>query len=116
MYHQIIHTIYDHCFSSFIVVLTDGTPPEISNCPGDIPQNAPPDGNSVVVWWFEPTATSAGGAIVTLQDPSHRPGDKFEIGTTTVNYIFLDSIGLRSTCSFRITGKLAIICGSCRNF
>ena len=65
-------------------------------------EEAPSDGNSVAVWWNEPVATSEAAR---LQEPAYRPGDMFMIGTTMVNYIFEDNVGLRSTCSFRITGR-----------
>ncbi|XP_072028450.1 hyalin-like [Amphiura filiformis] len=91
------------CEFNINVVVTDGTPPVISNCPADTSHEAPVDGNVAIVWWTEPTASSPSGAIVTLQEPSYRPGNNFEIGSTSVNYVFIDNIGLRVTCSFRIT-------------
>lgn len=52
--------------------------------------------------WTEPTATDNCSGALTYFSRSHVPGDVFQIGTTTVTYIFKDAAGNDATCTFDV--------------
>lgn len=86
------------------VILIDSSPPKISNCPGNIDINVPDNADKVEVNWEEPTATT-GNHPLTIIEEAKSPGSYFSIGTTPINYMFIDSLSFKSSCSFLISGK-----------
>lgn len=89
---------------SFVVTVMDNAAPVISNCPANITVQTGA-GNTAcnqTATWTEPTATDGCGSAVTVQQ-THRPGDRFPVGATTVTYTFTDAGGNSSTCSFVVT-------------
>ena len=85
--------------ASFDVIVTDQTPPVITNLPNDINALV---GNScsTQVSWIEPIASD--NCSVKSITSSHKPGDVFPIGTTTVNYLATDEAGNVSSASFHV--------------
>ena len=83
-------------------VADDTEPPVISNCPDDVTVRVAPDTTTGVASWIEPAATDNSG-MAPIVTQSHRPGDSFNIGTTTVTYTFRDGIGNEAVCSFVVT-------------
>ncbi len=83
----------------------DTTQPTVINCPSDITQAVANAGDtSVAVTWIPPTATdnvTPDNQINALR--SHEPGDVFNLGQTTVSYIFTDQANNQATCSFTVT-------------
>ncbi len=75
------------------------TPPVFNNCPANITVQA--NGNSAVVNWTEPTASSSCQPITITSNFS--PGATFQLGQTTVIYQASDVKGNTSTCSFTVT-------------
>ena len=62
--------------------------------------------------WISPTATDNSG-VVTLASRSHRSGQFFATGTTTVTYRFVDGSGNEAICSIDITiieGTILFLC------
>jgi gliding motility-associated-like protein len=84
---------------SFKVIVTNSKNPQIIDCPANITKNSS-NGDSVAVTWKEPSAIVQCGD--TTKTRSHKPGDKFPVGTTTVEYIFADETGRSTTCSFDV--------------
>ncbi len=85
----------------------DTTPPELVGCPDDITVQAPLEEPSVSVLWTEPTAIDNSGSMPQVAQ-THRPGQHFPIGVTTVTYSFSDDFGNFVTCSFTITGNIKL--------
>ncbi len=79
----------------------DDIPPVIQNCPDDISQNTPLGSGGRIMTWTSPTATDNSG-VVTLASRSHRSGQFFATGTTTVTYRFVDASGNEAICSINI--------------
>ncbi|XP_072013682.1 uncharacterized protein [Amphiura filiformis] len=91
-------------FCTFIVnvrVATDVNPPIVQNCPEPLTYTVPSGDIFLSVSWIPPTAFDAEGPVDLLQ--THRPGDTFVLGTTTVQYIFTDQAGNRASCIFTVT-------------
>ena len=80
----------------------DTTPPEVSNCPDSRTSEVPFGTPSLTVVWIEPTATDDSG-LVSRVSQSHRPGDSFTVGTTSVTYRFTDPSGNQADCAFTVT-------------
>ena len=80
----------------------DTTPPEVSNCPDSRTSEVPFGTPSLVVTWFEPTATDDSGQTPRVMT-THQPGDTFPVGTTRVMYTFTDGSGNQAACRFTIT-------------
>ncbi len=90
--------------------LVDQDPPIVSNCPSEHIIKSVTIGmdDTAVVTWQEPTAEDAAGPVRVVQ--SHRRGDSFPIGTTTVEYAFYDGVDNVAFCRFNVTvigGKLS---------
>ena len=62
----------------------------------------PPGRTSGTLTWTEPTATDNSGMVPTVTQ-THRLGDSFNVGTTTVTYTFTDITGNQAQCSFTVT-------------
>jgi len=76
--------------------------PVISNCPENIHVNSDESGDAAVEWTV-PTAKAACGAVTLTS--SHKPGDIFPIGTTTVEYKAEDPFGNVAYCRFQVEVK-----------
>ena len=76
--------------------------PNYSNitCPPNITIASGPD-CSVNVNWIEPAPKDLCNPVTVKG--THKPGDRFNIGTTTVSYTGTDACGNQNTCSFTIT-------------
>ncbi|AYB35054.1 HYR domain-containing protein [Chryseolinea soli] len=87
---------------SFIVTVTDNTPPVFAGCPADFSVSADPGSCDAVVNWTPPTATDncAGSLVPTSPDA---PGATFALGAHTITYTADDGHGNLSTCSFVVT-------------
>ena len=83
------------------IVLTDDTPPVISNCPADIVVSMTGAGCDETVNWTAPTAKD--NCNLATFTSMFKPGDTFPIGITTVTYTATDVSGNSSTCSFTVT-------------
>lgn len=83
--------------------VADTTPPAITGCPSNpIVVNAATGKCSAVVSWGTVTATDTCGWTHTQ---THQSGDTFEIGVHTVTYVFTDTSGNTSTCTFNVEVK-----------
>lgn len=91
-----------HIFSFNFPSASDNTVPVISGCPNNIAQTVELGTASAVVSWVEPTATDDSG-IVTRIVRTHEPNTAFNVGPTTVTYIFEDGNSNRAVCSFTVT-------------
>lgn len=85
---------------SFIITVTDDTPPVILNCPTPILQNAGPNCDAIVNWVVPTISDNCPGATIS---GSHNSGSVFTFGTTTVTYTATDAAGNTATCSFDVT-------------
>lgn len=84
---------------TFNVTIVNGDPPSITGCPADTVVTADENGEAVVSW-IEPTATVACGNVATTK--THSPSSTFAMGTTTVQYNFVDDFGKTSVCAFTV--------------
>ena len=95
----------------------DNSPPSIRGVQ-DITVEIPLGTGGTTVTWEEPTATDNSG-IAMLTSQTHKSGDVFPTGTSTVRYIFADTAGNEALTSFDVTvieGKLQYFIGSLVNF
>ncbi|XP_071819452.1 uncharacterized protein [Apostichopus japonicus] len=92
----------DQCQFTVTVGTSDNTPPTIANCPTNIERTVELGSSGLPVSWLEPTATDLSG-VVTLSVRSNAPGSTFNLGTTIVNYIFIDSSSNEAMCTFSVT-------------
>ena len=74
--------------------------PVIQNCEDALASVGLNIGGAIVSW-IEPTATSNSG-VVSLQSRTRAPGQFFVVGSTPVTYIFVDSIGQTTECTFNV--------------
>jgi gliding motility-associated-like protein len=101
---QVVYTATDGSGNtstcSFNVMVTDSVDPLISGCfATDIIAVATASCESPVNW-VEPVASDNCGTVTTTR--SHRPGDIFRLGRTTVTYSATDASGNTATCSFDV--------------
>ena len=89
-----------YCLEENFISETDKRAPTISNCPTSdmISEIA---GSSITVSWIEPTAVDDAGNA-TLLVKTHSPGEVFEVGSTTVLYMFVDSSNNIASCTFAV--------------
>lgn len=61
--------------------------------------------------WIEPSAVDDSGEVK-LKQSSHKSGDTFHIGSTSVSYVFTDASNNTATCNFVVIlaeeGKLGL--------
>ncbi len=76
-------------------------PPQITFCPGDITASTALGTSGTTVTWQEPMATDNSG-IANLISRSLPPGAFFQIGVTTVTYVFQDPSLNTDFCTFDI--------------
>jgi len=92
----------ENSFSSvctFEVEVVDQTAPEVINCPQDISVYAA-DNCEALVEWEPPSATD--NCLSLSMNSNFESGSTFPIGTTLVEYEFIDAAGNISICSFEI--------------
>lgn len=84
---------------SFDVRVKDETTPVFTGCPADITiqENAACE---TIVTWIPPTVSDLCGNPMVMSN--HKPGEKFPIGSTRVEYTATDWRGNRATCSFAV--------------
>ena len=87
---------------SFTVTVNDNEMPTISNCPGPIVMTADSGACSAMVSFMAPMAMDncPGESIMRTQGPP--PGSNFPVGTTTVEYMAMDTNGNTSLCTFTV--------------
>ena len=61
----------------------------------------------MVLTWTEPTAEDTGPLRV---EQSHRSGESFPVGVTTVEYRFYDEVNNMAVCEFNVT---VVVRGRC---
>lgn len=81
-------------------VTTDTEKPDVSTIP-DITQNTDPGLATAMVTWTPPLVTDNNAVVETTS--SHRPGDRFPIGTTEVIYVARDQHDNLGSSSFTVT-------------
>ena len=79
-------------------------PPSIVDCPSDILIKI--EGElSTPVLWKEPSAKDTSDNV-TLLVKTHRPGQRFGIGSNFVTYIFADPSNNMASCTFTVEVSL----------
>ena len=90
-------------FALFLPI--DREPPKIT-CPNDIRTNNSLHQDHAVITWVEPTYSDNSIGIDPLAEVTvtscHNSGNKFLIGTHTVQYVVRDRAGLTDKCSFKV--------------
>lgn len=84
---------------TFNVTVVNADNPIITGCPADTTITADDNGQAAVSW-IEPTATVKCGDVEMTR--THLPGATFDLGTTIVQYDFVDDFGKKSTCTFTV--------------
>jgi len=85
---------------SFVVTVTDNTPPVIASCPANINLFAAANCKTIATW-TAPTVSD--NCSVSSFTSTHTSGSEFNLGSTTVTYTATDAAGNTSTCSFTVT-------------
>ncbi|XP_072046222.1 hyalin-like [Amphiura filiformis] len=87
----------------FYVTLSavDTTPPLVWNCPSDIQRTIEIGTSDINVWWNEPSAFDESGRV-SDSNATHKSGQLFTVGMTTVSYIFVDSSNNIAVCDFHV--------------
>ncbi|KAJ8047515.1 Hyalin [Holothuria leucospilota] len=93
---------HNHVSCTFsISVIEDEEPPTITGCPKEgIFSVLQPDETITNVTWTEPFAKDDTVLKYPLQN--YYPGEEFELGITTVEYVFEDSAGNFAVCKFDV--------------
>ncbi|XP_072037686.1 uncharacterized protein [Amphiura filiformis] len=81
----------------------DQDPPIITSCPSDDIIGSVTIGvnDSTIITWQEPAAEDTIGPLRVAQ--SHRSGESFPVGITTVEYRFYDGVNNEAFCRFNVT-------------
>ncbi|XP_072013269.1 uncharacterized protein [Amphiura filiformis] len=79
----------------------DDQPPIIQSCPPS--QYFFTTSGSAQATWTRPTATDNVDPNPRLERQTHQPNTFFQLGTTAVTYVFVDSSNNAATCTFFIT-------------
>ncbi|MFK8301579.1 T9SS type B sorting domain-containing protein [Capnocytophaga stomatis] len=96
-------TKLDGVLENTITIEPDKTAPVITGCPPTpIEVNAAVGACSAIVNWETITATDN---CTWTHTQTHQSGDRFDIGTHTVTYVFTDALGNTSTCTFNVIVK-----------
>ncbi|XP_038072761.1 uncharacterized protein LOC119741140 isoform X2 [Patiria miniata] len=85
----------------FEVQVVDLEAPTIIGCPADITNITDTGLSNATVYWQEPTFTD--NDRVSANESTHRPGDVFPLGNTTVMYNVIDISGNMANCTFLVT-------------
>ncbi|XP_072051695.1 uncharacterized protein [Amphiura filiformis] len=81
--------------------VSDNQPPTIQGCPSSQSLFSPVGGAQAT--WVEPTATDNVDPNPSLIRQTHTPDTFFQLGRTTVTYVFTDDANNAATCSFYVT-------------
>ncbi|XP_072051694.1 uncharacterized protein [Amphiura filiformis] len=81
--------------------VSDNQPPIIQSCPSSQSLFSPVGGAQAT--WIEPTATDNVDPNPSLIRQTHTPDTFFQLGRTTVTYVFTDDANNAATCSFYVT-------------
>ncbi|XP_072046098.1 hyalin-like [Amphiura filiformis] len=92
----------EFCNFSVIVNQVDTKPPYVISCPSNIYKTVELGTPGTTVSWYEPTADDNSGDV-TLSKSTHKSGELFEIGSTSVSYTFMDRSNNTATCDFLVT-------------
>lgn len=94
----------------------------VTGCPSDVVVTVPFLSTSGIANWVEPTAEDLSGTV-TLSSQNAMPGDSFDVGVTSVTYVFSDAANNRADCTFLVTVQTGehpvspilpiICCGNC---
>lgn len=84
---------------SFDIRVTDDIPPAFTNCPADITVQENAACESIVTWTPPSVSDVCGNPVVAS---NHKPGAKFPIGSTRVEYTATDLKGNKAVCSFLV--------------
>ncbi|PIK60052.1 putative low-density lipoprotein receptor-related protein 6 [Apostichopus japonicus] len=92
------------CFPEGVSFVCVGVKPSILSCPSDVQMYTQ---GPQQISWQEPTALSRIYGVQTqvalpFRNRTHIPGSTFNMGHTTVVYIFEDDVGNEAKCSFNI--------------
>ena len=98
------------CFVVLFLHAVDTVPPVCSGCNADITETISLNVGGTNIQFTECTATDNSGSVA-LTSRSHGPNERFNTGTTRVEYVFTDPSDNSVTCGFTVT----IIEGSCDN-
>jgi hypothetical protein len=93
-----------HADATFSVEVINNDPPIIQNCPDNITVYTDPLQHEhcyTNVNWVPPTAMDKSGEV--LMSSNYLPGDRFQVGTTTVIYTAVSQNGRTASCSFTVT-------------
>jgi gliding motility-associated-like protein len=85
---------------SFAVIVKDTTIPVFATCPQNISISPTANCRAIVNWTPPVASDNCGAASITS---THKPGDEFNAGPTTVTYTATDAAGNKATCSFIVT-------------
>ncbi|XP_072046397.1 hyalin-like [Amphiura filiformis] len=90
------------CTFDILINQVDTFAPTIFDCPSDISTSMELGSSGQIVSWREPSAYDESGNA-TLLYKTHKPGDTFTLGSTTITYLFSDSSNNLASCSFDVT-------------
>jgi gliding motility-associated-like protein len=85
---------------SFVVLVSETTPPALTGCPDDILVILPLNDCDTMQTWTPPSFTDNCGLDTTII--SHLPGTVFGSGTTPVTYTAIDNAGNSTVCTFNV--------------
>jgi hypothetical protein len=91
----------NEAFATFTVTVEDGEPPVITGVPGAITQATDYGKPTATVTWSKPVVTDNVEEPITITT-SHRPGDVFPLGVSTVTYTATDGAGNKVSASFMV--------------
>ncbi|XP_072046551.1 hyalin-like [Amphiura filiformis] len=92
----------EFCNFSVIVSQVDTTPPYVTSCPSNIQKTLEVGAPGISVSWYEPSANDNSGDV-TFSKSSHKSGELFLKGSTSVSYTFMDRSNNTATCDFLVT-------------
>jgi hypothetical protein len=84
---------------SYVIEVLDDEAPDVTCTANDLNNPNDPGQCGAVVNFTEPTATDLCGPA-TRVSRTHKPGDFFPVGLTTVTYVFSDAAGNLASCEF----------------
>ncbi|XP_022090907.1 hyalin-like [Acanthaster planci] len=85
----------------FYVLITDGTPPKIQNCPEDLTLSTDLHASTRRVNWSLPTTSDNSKNVSLTSDLKN--GDLFPLGSSVVTFTATDPAGLTAKCHFTVT-------------
>ena len=75
--------------------------PVLRTCPRNMEQEVASATVLPAITWTTPTAYDASGPVRLVMN-THSSGDTFPIGTTSVEYLFEDTVGKTTRCVFNV--------------